>query len=159
MMPPKYTVHPWLAHLQGLTSIMRARTKGKVPVSPSCTYFAAFDSSLNGSTWTVDYSIYLGKKFNDHVDHNEKMLIDLIQRTQRILQAAPSLFESSHPEAKADVERLLATARAQLSSVRAWPLRIPDYWQMETMHPQMEEAEISQLDIFPGRVHVYQSCQ
>ncbi|KAK5943800.1 hypothetical protein PMZ80_003081 [Knufia obscura] len=85
------------------------------------------------------------------------MLIDLIQRTQRILQAAPSLFESSHPEAKADVERLLATARAQLSSVRAWPLRIPDYWQMETMHPQMEEAEISQLDIFPGRVHVYQS--
>ncbi|KAF2094064.1 hypothetical protein NA57DRAFT_60711 [Rhizodiscina lignyota] len=184
IMPPEKTVHPWLAHLQGLTAIIKAHSEKSGRCFPGIGFFIALDSSLGRSAWAINHNTPVDGWFLDHADHDERILYsevvtqdalksspgvnspsmsasldNLILRTQPILQAAPSLLENSHSGVTENVERLLTAARLQLSSFRAWPSRIPDYWQPNPVHPQIDASELFQQDIFPGRVDVYSDCQ
>lgn len=182
MMPPKKTLHPWLAHLQGLMSIMKARNQKNGFSSPGIAFFNAEDATLD-SAWAISQDNPVDGRFTDDVDDSGRLLYselvieyalkpqpgaqgpstsgsldELILRTQPIVQAAPLLFESSRPEAKTNVERHLAAARSQLSSFKEWPSRIPDHWQPKPIHHDMESSDLSRLGIFPGRVDVYPGC-
>lgn len=183
MMPPKKTLHPWLAHLQGLMSIMKARNQKTGFFSPGIAFFSAEDTSLD-SAWAIIQDTPVDRWFMDNVDHSGRLpygefsieyalkpqpgaqgssssgsLDDLILRTQPIVQAAPLLLESSHPEAKTNVERHLIAARSQLSSFRDWPSKMPEHWHAKPIHHDVESSGLSRLGIFPGRVDVYPSCQ
>lgn len=183
-MPPEKTVHPWLAHLQGLAAILKARNKKTGLCFPGINFFVALDNSLDRSAWAIDHSTSDNSWFIDKSDHDERppysrifteyplepcpfansqsisaSLDDLILQTEPILQMAPSLLKSSHPRAKAKVENILTSARSQLLSFKDWPSRIPDFWHPRIIHYQIEASEISQLDIFAGRLDVYPNCQ
>ena len=184
MMPPKKTVHPWLAHLQGLTAIIRARNKKTGLCSSDIGFPIALDSSLKSSDWARHHNGSLDDWFIDGLDHRGRVryhdyvtvhalkpgsvgnvrsmsasLDNLILRTQPILQATPLLFEKPHSGAKAKVARLLAAASSQLSSFRDWRSRIPEDWQPQTIQHQIEASDISRLDVFPSGIDVYPNCK
>lgn len=184
MVPPRKTVHPWLAHLQGLTAIIKARNEKTGRTFPGIGFFNALDNSLDRSAWTMTHNTPLDGGSPYHSKHSEGTLYtefvtqdalkpsifvdgqsisasldDLILRTQPILQMAPLLVKNSHPGAMANVQRLLTDARSQLSSLRAWASRIPDYWQPMSIHDQIDASEPFQPDRFPGRVDIYSDCQ
>ncbi|KAI1618997.1 hypothetical protein EDD37DRAFT_294274 [Exophiala viscosa] len=180
MMPPKKDLHPWLAHLNGLTAIQKARNKKTGLCFPGFGVVGAPNSALDGSSWVVNINSPADGWLVDDSGKKEGILysecvtgralrsisfangpsihtsIDgLVLRAQHILQVAPSLLESLHPEATANVRRLLSAARSLLSSFEDWPSRIPDDWQPRTMNHQIDASELSSLDIYPGRIDVY----
>ena len=180
-MPPKKTLHPWLAHLQGLTAIIKSRNKKNGLCFSGIGLSVALNSSLKSSDWAINYNDSVDDWFIDSLDHHGKVLYhdfvalkpssvangrsisasldDLILRTQPVLQATPLLFEGGHPEVKAKVARLLAAARSQLSSFRDWRSRIPEPWQPQTIHHQIEASEFSRQDVFSGSIDVYPNCK
>ncbi|KIV84443.1 hypothetical protein, variant 2 [Exophiala sideris] len=180
MMPPKKDLHPWLAHLNGLTAIMKARNKETGLCFPGLGFLGAPDSALDRSSRNIDQKTPVNRWVVDDSNHDKETvytecvtgralnsspvangpwihasLDDLVLRAQTILQAAPSLLESSHPEATANVERLLVAAHSQLSSFRDWPSGIHDHCQPKTISHHVDASEVSQLDVFPGKVDIY----
>ena len=184
IMPPEKTVHPWVAHLRGLTALIKARNEKTGRHFPGIGLSVPLDSSLRRSNRANYHDSPIDRWFLDPSRHNERTIYydfvrqdalkpgsvvngqsitaslhDLILRTQPILQKAPSLInDSHHPGAKADVQRLSNAAASQLSSFRAWPTRLPDYWQPIPVHHQIDATELSQLDYFPGRIDAYSDC-
>lgn len=184
--PPEETVHPWLAHLSGLTAILRARSKRLGDSFPGIGFFISLDSSPGRSTWPIHRNTPVDGWFMDGSDRNRRMvyrdvvgqdglnlspnltarnartrasLDDLILRTQPILQAAASLLDPYHPREKANVERFLRAAHSVLSSFKLWPLNMPDYWQPIPVRHQAALSELVQLDIFPGKIDMYSDCK
>lgn len=183
IMPPDNTVHPWLAHLQGLTAIIKARSKKTGLNFPGMGFFMALEDSPNTSTWAINHDTPVDGWFLNRSDYDERILYSdfmtqdplkpsdiakgqsisssldsLILRAQPILKAAPSVFKNSHPDARANIHRLFSAARLQLPIFRAWPSIVPDDWQPKPIHHQIDAFELSQLDIFPGRVDIYSNC-
>jgi hypothetical protein len=184
MMPPEKSVHPWLAHLQGLTTILKAHHRRTGRCFPGSEFFTALESSLGESAWAVNHNVPIDEWFLDYPDQNRgtlhsqfvvpngphsspfakiqsisASLDELILQTQPIFQAAPSLFKNSHLRTKANIESLRTAARSQLSSFRAWSSKTPDYWQPKHVRHQVDEFELFQLDIFPGPIDMYSDCK
>lgn len=184
MIPPKKTLHPWLSHLHGLTAIIKTRSKKSNGRCSGIDYLPVLDSTLSRSAWAMDHHTGVKALFPNTSVHNEKypciksdleggfkftcvanghsiraLLDDLILRTQPILQAAASMFESSQPESRENVEYLISMARSQLSSLMDWPSTMPERWQPIKLHCLIETFDISQLDMFAGDVDVYPNCQ
>jgi hypothetical protein len=44
-------------------------------------------------------------------------------------------------------------------SFKDWPSRISDSWHPKITHHQIEASDLSQLDLFSGRVDVYPNCE
>ncbi|KAF1991034.1 hypothetical protein K402DRAFT_417113 [Aulographum hederae CBS 113979] len=178
-MPPEAAVHPWQAHLKGLTTLVQSHNK-QTGGLPGTGFFAALEISHNQSDWVVKNDTPLGGWFMDHSEHQSRdvydeviaqhamrrgpvlkskstsaSLDDLILRTTPILQRAPSLLESSHPEAKKDLELLFTAARDQLSSFKLWPSGLPEYWQPKTVHHQVDGSDLPWPGIFSGRTDMY----
>jgi hypothetical protein len=183
-MPPENTIHPWLAHLQGLAAIMKAHNAKNSDSLPSIDFSITLESSFVESARTVNHNTPVDGWFLDHLDGREwrsygdvvpqatlelnsiangrfvsASLDHLIQRTHPILQAASRLLQDSHPGTNANVMHLLTAARSQLPGFLAWPSRVPDYWQPKTVYHQVHSSEFSQLDIYPGRIDVYSDRQ
>lgn len=189
MMPPEKTVHPWLAHLSGLTAIRRARYKEPSRSFSGVGLFLTLDDSPDKSARGLIYDTPVDDWFIDNSTRNERLfdsmfvtrhgfepppstdrrpaavsdpVNDLNARTQNILQPPElSIFESSDPQAREKVKALLAAARSQLSSFRDWPARLPDGWQPKAIPTtHLEPAHLShELDLYPGRIDIYPSCQ
>jgi len=183
-MPPEHTVHPWLAHLQGLTALIKARSERTdlslvgegfyaTPESSPQGSPPAVDSETSISEWVIgksDLSIKPidGKALRVRVSrdsHHARQgvvtsLDEMILQTMPTFEIAPSFLESSGPSSRANVERLLAIARSQLQSLKEWSSTMPENWKSRTISADhVDSFEVSQLDIFPGRVDVYTSCQ
>lgn len=195
-MPPEKTVHPWLAHLGGLTAIRRARYKETSRSFSGVGLFLTLDDSPDQSARGLIYDTPVDDWFIDNSTRNERLfdsmfvrehgfepppsppppsssmdkrpvtvsdpVNDLNWRTQNILQPPElSIFESSDPRAREKVKTLLAAARLQLSSFRDWPARLQDGWQPKAIHiTHLEPGHLSPgLDLYPGRIDIYPSCQ
>jgi hypothetical protein len=179
-MPPENTIHPWLAHLKGLTAIMKAHTAKTSDSLPSIDFSIALESSFVESARTMNRNTPISGWFLDRFDGREwrsygdvvpqatldlnsiangrfvsASLDHLIQQTHPILQAASRLLQDSHPGTNADVMHLLTAARSQLPDFTAWPSRVPDYWQPKPVYHQADSSELFQMDIYPGRIDVY----
>lgn len=184
-MPPEQTVHPWLAHLQGLTAILKARSERSGLSSAGIGFYVTPDNPPERSALAVDYDTPVGEWYVGRADlgkriSNGKIIIgrrpcrglgtdcqpvvtsldDMILRTLPIFEIAPSFLENSDPSSRVNVEHLLATARSQLRSLTEWPSTMPESWQPKIIDANhIDSFEVSHLDIFPGRVDVYPSCQ
>lgn len=182
--PPEETVHPWLAHLQGLTAILKARSKKDGRGPPGVAFFIALDTANDRSTWPIDSGTPVDGWFLDNDNQSERLLFgelvtqdllnpppihrdrpinasldDLILRAQTVLQAAPLLFESLHSGRTEEVKQLLTAACSLLSSFKAWPSSIPKTWQPKAVNHRIDSSELFRLDIFPGRIDMYSDCQ
>lgn len=184
-MPPEKTVHPWLAHLGGLTAIRKARYKKACRSYSEIGIFATLDNSPDKSTRITTYDTSIDEWFINNSTHNQRLLDsifftlhgsdpppltekrptddpfnDLVLRTQTILQPEPSLFETDCPRARERIEKLLVAARSQLLSFREWPLRMPECWHPTRIQiADLEGTDLSQVDIYPSRIDVYPSCK
>lgn len=182
--PPANTVHPWLAHLQGLTAIIKARKEKKRDCSPDIDCLISLDRVLGVSPWAIDETVSAGEWFPSQFNHSEGMfnienimqsaqnppllasgryiaglLDDLMLRTQPFLQVAPYLSKNSEPGAKADVQQLLIAALSQLSKLRVWPSKVPDHLQPKPVHCAIDTSDIFRVDMFMGRVDMYPDCE
>jgi hypothetical protein len=180
IIPPEESLHPWLAHLKGFTTLVKARNKQPGISLPGSDLFIAIDNFHDKTDPSLDYVEPVEGWFTKNPEQHGKVLHselitpvapgrsshmngqsitasldDLILRATPILQAAPSVLRSSHSQAKANIELLLAAARTQLSNFRSWPVNMPDYWQPRIVHLQVDESELYQQDLISSRADLY----
>jgi hypothetical protein len=181
MAPPKQILHPWLAHLQGLTAIIKAQNYNAEISVPNLDSSGLVDGPLNKMGLPSTELSELDGRCIGTADHKQRTLhheiataqltlerspaanshsisasLDsLIVQTEPILQMAGTLFENPHSITEERFAYLFDAVRLQLSIVRDWPLFLPSEWKPKTIRHHIESPPSAQLEMFPGKFDVY----